>query len=123
MSDRSTHKRHQLPDSYVQFIEKRSGWEGDLGDYYGYVVIWAKELIEDRWLSYEMAKYLPDHWFPFGSNGGSDLLCFDLRKKNDTSYLIPYVGMSEEEAMEHCVSFDLIAAEIEQRITPDGKKG
>jgi hypothetical protein len=123
MDDRYTRKKHQLPESYVQFIEKRNGWEGDLGDYYGYVVIWAKETVDERWQGYEMAKYLPDYWFPFGSNGGSDMFCFDLRKKGDTSYLIPYVGMSEEEAMEHWVSFELIAAEIDQRMTPNGKKG
>lgn len=121
MSDRYVQKRSLLPASYAQFIESHNGWEGDLGDYYGYVVLWAKELIEDRWQGYEMAKYLPDYWFPFGSNGGSDMLCFDLRKKGDTLYLIPYIGMCEEDAMEHCVSFELIAAEIDHRLTRDEK--
>ena len=115
MSDRYIEKKSQLPNSFVGYIEERNGWEGDLGDYYGYVVIWDKEKIQEHWIGYEMAKYLPDYWFPFGSNGGGDMLCFDLRKKGDTSYLIPYVGMSEQDAMEHCISFDLIAAEIEQK--------
>ena len=115
MTNRYLEKKHRLPESYVCFLEAHKEWEGDLGEYYGYVVLWDRAKIQDYWTSYEMAKYLPDHWFPFGSNGGDDMLCFDLRKKNDTSYLIPYIGMSEQDAMEHCISFELIAAEIEKK--------
>ncbi len=114
VSDRYTQKKSQLPESYRAFIETRNGWEGDLGDYYGYVVIWDKAKIQEHWAAYEMTKYLPDHWFPFGTNGGDDILCFDLKKKGDTSYLIPFIPMCEQDAMEHCISFELIADEIKQ---------
>lgn len=123
MSDRYAQKKDQLPISYVEFVESHDGWEGDLGARYGYVVIWAKESIQDRWQSYEMAEYLPDHWFPFGSNGGGEMLCFDLRRKDGASYLIPYIGMSEDEAMEHCATFGLIAAAIERRSIGNEEKG
>ncbi|MBI5381109.1 MAG: SMI1/KNR4 family protein [Opitutae bacterium] len=119
MSDRYTKKKSRLPESYVSFIEASDGWEGDLGDYYGYVVIWDKAKIQEYWDSYEMVKYLPDYWFPFGSNGGGDMLCFNLKTKGDASFLIPFIPMCEQDAMEHCVSFELIATEIAQRSNAD----
>ena len=115
MSDHYIEKRSQLPGSYVAYLEKHNGWEGDLGDYYGWVVILDKERIQEHWAMYEVAKYLPDYWFPFGHNGGGDMLCFDLRKKGDPTYLVPYIAMLEEDAQDHCVSFELIATEIEKK--------
>lgn len=66
MPDRYAEKRSVLPPSYVEFIETDNGWEGDLGEELGYVVLWAKETIQERWDDYEMGRYLSDRWFPFG---------------------------------------------------------
>ncbi len=114
MSDRYTQFRSKLPESYVAFIEEFGAWEGDLADYYGYVVLWRKDEIQEQWTAYEMAKYLSDYWFPIGTNGGGDIICFDLRKQTDATYYIPFVGMCESDAMEHCISFSLIADEIKK---------
>ena len=117
MSDRYTQNRGKLPASYVTFIEECGAWEGDLGDYYGYIVLWRMEEIQEQWIAYEMEKYLPAYWFAIGTNGGGDMVCFDLRTKGDTTYYIPFIGMSESDAMEHCVSFSLISDEIKKKET------
>ncbi|MGO9469770.1 MAG: SMI1/KNR4 family protein [Isosphaeraceae bacterium] len=74
MPDRYVEKRSVLPLSYVEFIETNNGWEGDLGEEIGYVILWDTETIQERWGDYEMTGYLSDRWFPFGSNGGDEML-------------------------------------------------
>lgn len=39
MANRYAALRDKLPASYIEFIESDDGWEGDLGDEMGYVVI------------------------------------------------------------------------------------
>lgn len=109
MPDRYTEKKPVLPPSYIEFIETNNGWEGDLGEEFGYVVIWDKETIQDRWESYEMQKYLDDRWFPFGSDGGDEMLCFDLDSRGDSISMLPFIGMSDEEAIARYNSFGDIA--------------
>ena len=46
MPDRYAEKKSVLPPSYLGFIETNNGWEGDLGEEYGYVVLWEKETIK-----------------------------------------------------------------------------
>ncbi len=70
MGDIYIERKAILPASYVAYIETRNGWEGDLGEELGYVVLWDKETIQDRWDAYEMSGSLGDRWFPFGSDGG-----------------------------------------------------
>jgi hypothetical protein len=110
--DRYVQRRAELPRSYVDFIESRDGWEGDLGDELGYVVIWARGTIQERWDDYEMALNLSARWFPFGSDGGGEMLCFDLATKTDRVFYIPYVGMTDDEAMPRYDSFADLAAAI-----------
>jgi len=86
-----------------------------LGDDFGYVVVWKKETIEERWTAYEMALNLSDHWFPFGSDGGGEMLCFDLRQKEDAVFWIPYVGMADDEAMKKHESFGAFVRKIESQ--------
>jgi hypothetical protein len=112
MPDRYTELRSKLPRSYVQFIESHNGWEGDLGDKLGYVVVWSRETIQERWDGYEMGEYLSDRWFPFGSDGGGEMLCFDLASGADRVFWIPYIGMSDAAAMAREYSFSEIAASI-----------
>ncbi len=115
MSDRYTEKRQLLPSAYVEYIETFNGWEGDLGDKLGYVVLWDKETIQERWDSYEMAQYLSDQWFLFGSDGGDEMLCFDLESAGDSVFAIPYIGMSGEEAMLRYDSFKELVDIISRR--------
>jgi hypothetical protein len=105
-----------LPQSYVKFIESHDGWEGDLGGELGYVVIWKLETIQERWDGYEMGQYLSHKWFPFGSDGGGEMLCFNLASGTDRVYWIPYIGMSDRDAMPWRESFAEVAAAILRRV-------
>jgi hypothetical protein len=117
MADRYTDMRCKLPQSYVEFIEAHNGWEGDLGNL-GYVVIWNRATIQERWDAYQMGQYLSERWFPFGSNGGGEMLCFDVMSGSDSVFWIPYVGMSETEAMPRYDSFtEVVAAILKDRRT------
>lgn len=103
--------REHLPSCYVNFIESNEGWVGDLGDELGYVVLWSRGSLEEQWTGYEIPQYLSDRWFPFGSNGGGEMLCFDLASHSDTVFWIPFIGMSDEEAMEQSFKFaDVVQA-------------
>jgi hypothetical protein len=110
MADRYTMLRSTLPASYIEYVEAHNGWEGDLGGNLGYVVIWSRQTVQERWDDYEMAQYLSEHWFPFGSDGGGEMLCFDLSSRSDRIFRIPYVGMCDEEALPWQSFADLIAA-------------
>jgi hypothetical protein len=118
MADRYAELHAVLPCSYVEFIESHNGWEGDLGERFGYVVFWKRETIQERWVGYEMGAYLSERWFPFGSNGGDEMLCFDLRSGTDRVFCIPYIGMSDEEAMLLYDSFADLAAAILKNAAP-----
>jgi hypothetical protein len=109
MADRYIEMRSLLPLSYVNYIEKHNGWEGDLGEEFGYIILWDKEMIQERWETYEVARYLSDRWFPFGSDGGGEMLCFDLESGGDRVFWISFVGMADEEAILRFDSFKDIA--------------
>jgi SMI1 / KNR4 family (SUKH-1) len=115
MPDRYFEKKAVLPTSYVEFIETSDGSEGDLGEELGYVALWAKESIQERWDAYEMASCLSDRWFPFGSNGGGEMLCFDLDSGGDGVCWMSYIGMSDEDAMQRAYSFKDIAQTINEK--------
>jgi hypothetical protein len=112
MLDRYAQLRDKLPPAYVEFVESQDGWEGHLGDELGYVVVWNRKSIQERWDGYEMALYLSDRWFPFGSDGGGEMLCFDLASGSDKVFWIPYIGMSEKEAMVRSFGFADVSAAI-----------
>lgn len=116
MSERYAEMLAKLPRSYVEFIDSQDGWEGDLGEELGYVVIWNRKAIGDRWDAYEMALYLSDRWFPFGSNGAGEMLCFDLASGSDTVFWMPYIGMSDKEAMVQPFAFADVSAAIRNAV-------
>jgi hypothetical protein len=102
----------------VAFIESHGGWEGDLGDELGYLVLWDRGTIQQRYDGYDMALYLSSRWFPFGSNGGGEMLCFDLPSGTDQVFCLPYIGMSDEEAMLRHDSFAEVAATVLKTAEP-----
>ena len=119
MVDLYTERRPELPLSYVSFIEGYGEWEGDLGNDLGYVMLWDKAAIQECYVDCEMAEYLNARWFPFGSNGGGEMLCFDLLSGTDQVYWIPYIGMSDEAAMPLYDSF----AEVAVAVRKNAKQG
>jgi hypothetical protein len=125
MPDRYADTKPFLPSAYVGFIETHSGWEGDLGTELesDHVVLWAKEAIQERWDAYEMERYLSDRWFPFGSDGGDEMLCFDLDSASDAVFWIPFIGMSDEEAMLRYNSFKDVVRSIAKKESEEGHYG
>lgn len=118
MTDIYTERRAQLPDSYIAFIDHHNGWEGDLGEDLGYVILWKRELIQENYDGYEMARYMSRRWFPIGSNGGGEMLCIDTSSNTDQVFWLPFIGMSDEEALLRYNSFaDVVAAiQISERL-------
>ena len=96
MTDHYAEMRSALPPAYVAYIETYNGWEGFLRGDDGYVVLWDKEAIQENFVGYEMNEYLDPRWFAFGSNGGGEMLCFDLESRTDAVYMLPFIGMSNE---------------------------
>jgi hypothetical protein len=113
MADKYFETRSRLPVSYVEFIESHNGWEGNLAD--KYVVVWDRESIQERWESYQMAEGLGERWFPFGSDGGGEILCFDLSSQSDAVFALPYIGMALEKPLSFYESFSDLAAAIRNR--------
>jgi hypothetical protein len=62
-----------------------------------------------------MSQYLSDRWFPVGSDGGGEMLCFDLNAGGDEVFSRPYIGMSDEEATLRYGSFKDIARSISEK--------
>lgn len=118
MADLYSDRLPQLPPSYVEFIERHGGWEGDLGEELGYVVMWDRGTIQEQYDGCEMALYLSNRWFPFGSNGGGEMLCFDLPSGTDQVFWVPYIGMSDEEAMLRYDSFAVVVAAVLKAAEP-----
>jgi hypothetical protein len=116
MADKYTDIRSALPASYVQFIETSGGWEGDLGDNLGYVVLWEPPTIQERWDGYQMSEYLGDRWFPIGSDGGGEMLCFDLPSRTDRVFYLPFIGMASEQPIPRYDSFADVATAILERV-------
>ncbi len=116
MADRFIEHRAHLPSSYVSFVENHGGWEGDLGDDLGYVVLWDPATLQERDDGYEISRSLTDRWFAFGSNGGGEMLCFDLSSGTDRVYWISFIGMSDDDALLRYDSFAEIASAMEGAI-------
>jgi SMI1 / KNR4 family (SUKH-1) len=115
MADLYNEKKAILPRGYVDFIEVNNGWEGDLGEESGYLMLWKREAIQEFYDNYEMKEFLSDHWFPFGSNGGGEMLCFDLDSGTDRVLLMPFVGMDDEDVMLAYHSFEDIACILREK--------
>lgn len=114
MSDRYIEKKPFLPASYVEHIEAYNGWEGALAINHGYLVLWDKETIQDRWEAYQMAEFLGDRWFAFGSDGGDEMMCFDLQSDGDAVFWLPFIGMADEEPILLCNSFSELSKLIRE---------
>src|SRR5436309_195500 len=116
MRDHYLENQAALPASYVEHIEALNGWEGDLGDELGYVVLWDRETIQERWDAYQMAEFLGERWFPFGSDGGGEMLCFDLEAGGDAVFWLPYIGMAAEKPILRYNSFAQLSQRIRQLV-------
>jgi len=114
MPDRYDEVRTLLPPYYVNYIEANSGCQGFLAESDEYIVLWGRKSIQEHYEGYKLDEFLDPRWFPIGSNGGGEMLCFDLHSGNDAVYWLPFIGMSDEEAILWHESFRDLACRIEQ---------
>ena len=114
MADRYEDFKNRLPKSYVDFVENNHAWVGELSERLGYAVVWSPAEVQENWDGYQMAEFLTnsDRWFPFGSNGGGEMLTFDLTAEDDTVFFIPFIGMSEKEALAQDYRFEDMVTKI-----------
>ncbi len=96
-----------LPDAYFEFLARSDGGEGDFGaEQLGWVSFWpsSEVLILNR--EYDLQTVLPG-FFGFASNGGGELIAFDLRENGASPVvMIPFIPMDARESVLVSPSFD-----------------
>jgi len=94
-----------LPDVYLAFLRNSNGATGDLGIEPGYVVFWRAEEVVANNVGYKVAEFAPG-FFGFGSNGGGELLAFDIRGLIPWPIvMIPMIPMDAKEAIQIAPDF------------------
>jgi hypothetical protein len=96
----------RLPDSYFDQLAASNGGEGDLGVEPGWIVFWPAERVLESNIGYSLPEFLPE-FFGFGSNGGGELLAFDVRIQEPYPIvMVPFVPLQAQEARQIAASFD-----------------
>lgn len=101
-----------LPNDYLNFLSHSNGGEGELGVQPGWFQLWEAENVIQFGVDYEVPKYAPG-FFAFGSNGGGEILAFDIR--NDAGrpiVALPCIGLEPDEAMLVAANFADFAAQM-----------
>ena len=101
----------KLPQEYLDYLESGGLMEGFLSVDPSYFQLWSKSEIDIMNANYEVGEHLPG-CIGFGSSGGGELLAFN---KDGMIYMIPFVGMSEIDAVLVADSWAKFAADIETR--------
>ena len=92
-----------LPPSYLSFVSEKNGGEGFVGE--NYLSLWKVEELAQFNADYQVAKYAPGFLF-FASNGGGEGYAFDTTVEAFPIHIIPFIGMSREDAIPVSQSFD-----------------
>jgi hypothetical protein len=83
-----------LSDGFIDFFKESNGADISSGEVY--IFLWKlTEMIELN-KEYQVEQYAPD-FFIFGSNGGGE--AFVIEKNTGNIYEIPFIGMSNEDAI------------------------
>lgn len=95
-----------LPDSYFDQLAASNGGEGDLGAAPGWICFWPAEEVIPFNEGYKVAELLPG-FFGFASNGGGELIAFDMRGCDPFPVvMVPFIPMDACEAVQIAPSFD-----------------
>ncbi|MEO9131263.1 MAG: SMI1/KNR4 family protein [Sphingomonas sp.] len=101
---------HILPDDYIKFMEQFNGGEGFIGEHY--LSLWKSGDLKTHNREYEFPKYAPA-LFAFGSNGGGEAFAFDMRVTPATVVIVPFIGLSYQDATWVAASFDDFLARLQ----------
>jgi hypothetical protein len=87
-----------LPEEYLTLLRHSNGGEGELDVEPGWFQLWPAEQVVEFNRGYEVAKNAPGI-FGFGSNGGGEMLAFDMRCGEPWRIvMIPFIPMRIEDA-------------------------
>ena len=102
----------ELPNDYLTFLSHSNGGEGELGIQPGWFILWEAENVIQFGIEYEVPKYAPG-FFAFGSNGGGELLAFEIRNNDECPVvMLPCIGMETNSAMQVAANFTEFAAQM-----------
>ncbi|MEM9535799.1 MAG: SMI1/KNR4 family protein [Cyanobacteria bacterium P01_E01_bin.45] len=98
-----------LPRDYKDYLARESPTHGftDL-DFVGYFILWLLDDIDDLNRQYKLNNYAPG-FLAFGSDGGGELLVFDM---NGAIFAMPAIGMSSDVAIEIAESWSYFYSHI-----------
>jgi SMI1/KNR4 family protein SUKH-1 len=105
-----------LPQSYLALLKFSDGGEGDLSVEPGWIALWPASSVASLNAQYEVSTHAPGLW-GFASNGGGELLAFDLRSGPPYSIVtIPFISMAVSSAKIIAPSFDALVGSIGTRL-------
>ena len=84
----------KLPDGFIEFYRSSNGAEIYKDE--NYCLLWLITELMQLNIDYNVSEYAPN-FFVFGSNGGGSAFC--IEKSSGYIYEIPFIGMSNEEAI------------------------
>ena len=99
-----------LPDEYVRYCAGDGPKEGGLSVDPGWFQLWSLSEVEQLNRDYHVQEFVPG-LFGFGSNGGGELLAFDVAGR---VFMIPFVGMSAQDARQVAGSWPEFVERIER---------
>jgi hypothetical protein len=101
-----------LPASYLDQLAVSNGGEGDLSVEPGWICFWPAEEVITSNEGYHIPQRLPG-FFGFASNGGGELLAFDIRGSEPFPVvMVPFIPMDAREAVQIACSFDELQLSI-----------
>lgn len=101
-----------LPEDYLNFMRHSNGGEGELGIQPGWFQLWEAENVIQFGIEYEVPKYAPG-FFAFGSNGGGELLAFEITNDGGRPVVIlPCIGIETNAAVRVAANFADFAAQM-----------
>ena len=86
-----------LPEAYLQFLALSNGGEGSLGAEPGWFQLWSASAVLERNKGYGVLEALPG-FFGFGSDGGGELLAFQLNISEAPVFMVPFIPLEASEA-------------------------
>lgn len=109
-----------LPSAYLSYLRRVGGGEGDLGVEPGWIQFWPVEEVLELNLAYEIRQNLPG-FLGFGSNGGGELLAFDMREGGDPPVvMVPFIPMCADEAQLIATSFEELVRHLPGEVDSGG---
>ncbi|MEO8375757.1 MAG: SMI1/KNR4 family protein [Sphingomonas bacterium] len=99
-----------FPDDYKAFMAQHGGGEGFVGEHY--LILWGATELSAFNQEYEFPVYAPA-LVAFGSDGGGEAFAFDTRASPPPIVMVPFIGMSNDDAIRVADSFDALLTRMQ----------